>query len=419
MLDVAIVGGGLSGLALAHGLAARRLSFRLYEARDRLGGRILSVPSDRGGRVDLGATWFWPETQPSITRLVDDLGLPSQAQLDDGRVLSLSDPNRGPQTLSVTPEFDASESAAAQPGRLHGGAQRLSGGMATLTETLVQRIQRMAGWQQAGGQADPLRCGHALTELRRLPGGGVELHLKHGAVAYAVHARHVVLALPPRLALQTVHFSPGLDASLREVMAATPTWMACAAKAALVADRPFWREQGHSGNAWASHPQAVLAEVFDACGEPGATAAPDPLPTEVAHAALAGFFALSAEQRASFATAMPLLLQSQFAQLFGLAAQDDAHQILQQDWATEAWTCSTLDRAEDGRAPGGHPPYGDARLTQGLWDGALWLAGSETAAHGGGYAEGALSAAARVQRALLARLLPGQNGAGSHRPAAA
>lgn len=400
MLDVAIVGGGLCGLALAHGLAARRLSFRLYEARDRLGGRILSEPTDRGGRVDLGATWFWPETQPSITRLVADLGLSAQAQLDDGRVLSLTDPHREPQTLSVTPEFDGSPSADAQPGRLHGGAQRLSGGMATLTEALAERIGRMG---RAAGLGDPLRCGHALTGLRRLPHGGVELRLQHGAVVHAVQARQVVLALPPRVVLDTVAFSPGLEEDLVEVMAATPTWMASAAKAALVADRPFWREQGHSGNAWVSHAQAVLAEVFDACAEPGATAALGPHPTAVEHAALAGFFALSAEQRAGFAAGMPLLLQSQFAQLFGRAAQDDAHQLLQQDWANEGWTCSARDRAEEGRAPDGHPPYGDVRLTQGLWEGQLWLAGSETAVHGGGYAEGALSAAARVQRALLAR----------------
>jgi monoamine oxidase len=101
---------------------------------------------------------------------------------------------------------------------------------------------------------------------------------------------------------------------------------------------------------------------------------------------------------------MPLLLQSQWAQLFGLAAQDDAHATLQQDWATEPWTCSARDLAEDGRLPDGHPPCGDARLAQGLWDGALWLAGSETTARGGGYMEGALLAAARVQRALLARI---------------
>lgn len=45
MLDTAIVGGGLCGLTLARGMREQNRSFAVYEARNRLGGRILSVPS--------------------------------------------------------------------------------------------------------------------------------------------------------------------------------------------------------------------------------------------------------------------------------------------------------------------------------------------------------------------------------------
>lgn len=61
MLEVAVVGGGLSGLALARSLHRRGRSFSVFEARDRLGGRILSVKQGEAG-IDLGPTWFWPET---------------------------------------------------------------------------------------------------------------------------------------------------------------------------------------------------------------------------------------------------------------------------------------------------------------------------------------------------------------------
>ena len=29
-------------------------------------------PDGRGGRIDLGPTWFWPDTQPSITKTAND-----------------------------------------------------------------------------------------------------------------------------------------------------------------------------------------------------------------------------------------------------------------------------------------------------------------------------------------------------------
>ncbi|MFM2056159.1 MAG: hypothetical protein RLY71_544 [Pseudomonadota bacterium] len=387
MLDVAIIGGGLCGLALAHSLAARRSDFRLFEARERLGGRILSVPTRHGAVLDLGPTWFWPDTQPGVTRLIADLGLPSLAQRDDGRVQVLKDPNQPPDTLSVTPEWDTAPGAEAQPGRLHGGARRLVGGMGALVDAFVGALER-------AGQIERLRTGHALEALID-HGDHVELRLRHGAVSYSTLARRVVLALPPRVALSLVRFNPALPTELSESLQATPTWMGSAAKAALACAVPFWHAQGHSGNAWVSHPQAVLAEVFDASGAAQHGVARP--------AALAGFFALSVEQRESFRNAMPLLLESQFAQLFGAeAAEGELHW---HDWATEPWTCSPQDRAEDGQLPS-PMHYGDPRLTQPCWDGRLWFGGAETAVQGGGYLEGALSAAARLRRQLTEQPAP-------------
>ena len=59
MLDVAIIGAGLSGLSLAAQLHQRGYSLAVFEARDRIGGRILSLPPEAGEaaspfRFDLG-----------------------------------------------------------------------------------------------------------------------------------------------------------------------------------------------------------------------------------------------------------------------------------------------------------------------------------------------------------------------------
>ena len=73
--DVVIVGGGLSGIAIAYKLAKLGVDFQLLEARARFGGRILALDSARSSaRFDLGPSWFWP-TQEHIKSLIKELGL--------------------------------------------------------------------------------------------------------------------------------------------------------------------------------------------------------------------------------------------------------------------------------------------------------------------------------------------------------
>lgn len=402
MRDVVIVGGGLCGLALAHSLHARGVDWQLLEARPRLGGRVLTVAEAGGPPLDLGPTWYWPATQPAMARLVDDLGLAWLDQPDDGRVLLHDDPNRAPRphTLDAASGRLAADAATpAQPGAVHGGARRLADGMAALVDALAARLPaaRLACGQVLQALQD--RGDHVLLQLQPAPAAGAADAAPHAAPGAlqavgtggpaTLAARRVVLALPPRLAAAALRFQPALPPDLAEAMAATPTWMASAAKAALAVDRPAWRDAGLAGSAWVTHPQAALAEVFDAG------------PADPAQgAALAGFVALDAAQRPAFRRGLPLLVESQLVTLFG-ALQARGEPWLQ-DWADEPHTCTDADRADDAR-PGGHPAYGDARLQAPLWDGRLWLGGSETARLGGGYLEGALSAAARLRQQLAPR----------------
>ncbi len=358
MLDTAIVGGGLCGVALARNLFRQGRAVALFEARERLGGRILSVAQvASGGVIDLGPTWFWPDTQPLMTSLVAELGLASMPQHDDGSSLHLSDPDKAPERMDGR--------------KLHEGARRLPGGMAQLIDVMAKELP--SGF---------LYFNHVLTEVSDRT-DHVVLTFADGDDIVEVEARHVVLAVPPRLLEQGVRFTPVLDETTHEAMRGTATWMAAQAKVVFPYARAFWREAGQSGNAFVTHEQAVIGEIFDACDGDGS------------HAALGGFLALSPELRTSFSVGLPLLMTSQMVQVFG-AVLEPAEQHYQ-DWANEPFTCSGLDRTSPGNE---HVAVANPMLRRPQWDGRLHLAGSETAASGAGYLEGALEAARRVDLSL-------------------
>jgi len=78
-VDIAIVGGGLSGLALAHQLGKDE-SWLLLEAHaTHYGGRIRNTP---GADIDLGPAWLWPG-QNEIASLLTDLSIETFTQPDD------------------------------------------------------------------------------------------------------------------------------------------------------------------------------------------------------------------------------------------------------------------------------------------------------------------------------------------------
>ena len=53
-VDVCVVGAGFAGLAAAHAVKAAGKTVLVLEARDRVGGRTLTIPLPGGGWVDEG-----------------------------------------------------------------------------------------------------------------------------------------------------------------------------------------------------------------------------------------------------------------------------------------------------------------------------------------------------------------------------
>lgn len=106
MFDVIVIGAGLSGLQAA--LSAKRagLSVVVVEARDRVGGKVWSVPLASGrGCADLGAAWINDRLQKRITAYTKQFKLKTTTQRLEGKaVMQLSGDNRFEFPFGITPE---------------------------------------------------------------------------------------------------------------------------------------------------------------------------------------------------------------------------------------------------------------------------------------------------------------------------
>ncbi len=361
MTDVVVVGAGLAGLTAAADLHAAGLSVTVVEARDRVGGRLLTIAPDGLGddaRFDLGATWHWGD-QPEIATLAADLGVSCFAQFAGGRGLIEETSARPPTPVDV-PAADPAEL------RFVGGAQQLCQRLAARlpTDAIVPATSVTA---LAAGEND-------VTATTVGPGGGSE----------RLTSSFAIVAVPPRLALERIAFAPSLPDEVVRVMKSTTTWMARAVKCVAVYDTPFWRQAGWSGFAF-SH-AGPLREVHDACSDNGSVAA------------LWGFVAGDDDFRTIEPGERAQLVFAQLERLFGSEAAEPV-QYFERDWSADP---NTID--DEWYWVEGEPlDYGHPALTQPLLGRRLMLAGAETAAVGGGHMEGAVRSGHRAADLVIQR----------------
>ncbi|MGW4334870.1 flavin monoamine oxidase family protein [Rhodococcus koreensis] len=349
--DVIVIGAGIAGLVAAEALTRAGKTVACVEARERVGGRAASTL--RGGLVvDLGATWFWPD-ETRVQELCTRLALQTFPQATHGDGLFEAD-QLGPRRLDGNP--------------IDVPSRRFTTGAGALATALSDRL--------AGGTlllGDPV---HAIDTDRH----GVQVTAASGRLA----ADHVIVAVPPPLAVESIAFTPKLPAPLQEAARRTAVWMGGTVKAVAIYDQPFWRNSALSGAAISY--RGPFQEFHDHSGHDDRTPA-----------ALFGFAAahhfIGAQEGDVAST-----FTRQLIRLFGQPAARP-REILVTDWSAELYTSPANPLPTASTATYGHRLFHEP-----ITDGRILWASTETSTTHAGHLDGAIHAGLTAARAICDRI---------------
>jgi len=332
--DLIIIGAGLSGLYAAT-LLQDSYNIIILEARDRLGGRILTEEGH-----DLGPSWIWSH-QKNILALIQELGLELFPQYNIGQ--ALYDAPGGVQTFSPPPSAPSA---------------RVLGGLETVVHSLSLKLKP--------------NIIHINEEVLSIAYHGQKLAVTTTAKQY--QSDLILCSLSPRLACENIKYTPALDASKKDLMLKTPTWMGHTLKCVVEFTQAFWRDEGLSGFVYS--PLGPLGEIHDACinGKP----------------ALFGFLSANAPT-----AQIKEEVRRQMKRLFA-GKSELISNIYFINWKDERFSSSK----HDAKGLSEHPKYG---LRLGHFDNKLLFMGTETAYEEGGYLEGAVNSAKEAVEKLLNR----------------
>jgi len=372
--EILIIGGGISGLHTAYQLQKRGIDFLLVEARDRLGGRILSnnyeLSTQRSSSnqyqydlgkpaYDLGPSWFWPG-QNHIHQLINDLDLTESVFHQEATGQSVYEDQQG----NIQKGFY---------GISMEGAYRINGGMQQLIACLELSINKENILKSAQVTSIAYSKDHIQTKIN------------NSSEVIEVNSNKVVIALPPRLAMSSIEFSPALKASKINELNSYATWMAGHAKIIVSYEKPFWLEQDLSGDA-VSH-LGPMREIHDASSDP------DKTKTKKGYA-IFGFVGIPGSYRKGKESEIKKAAIEQLIRLFGEKARNPIDVVLK-DWAQEKFTATESDFSMSG----GHATASITNYTEEVFKDNLIWSGTETASHLRGFnglIEGALEASDRT-----------------------
>lgn len=342
LLDVLIIGGGLSGLIVSQGVHRMQADWRLLEARPVLGGRLAN--DNAFNEIDMGGAWIWPHQQPLMHGLVKSLKVSTFRQHDDPT------------------------------------STRVEGGAVMFINKLAEQLPTDLLQLDTPVTTCTLEETENAEKVVRVETAGNETFL----------ARKVIFAVPPKLISKHITFDPPLLERKQAAMAASRTWMAGVTKVALVYPNKFWDRQASNMGLSSGAADQPAFQVYNSSTKDGSLTA-------------LTFFAMVPP--GSLAVTDDTVLANQVAkQMAGMwthlgrpyakqALDFTSHHVHR--WPAESYI------SEEPNPVGINPHPNPVRaLSEPEWDGALQFAGSEADLSSAGVMEGAVGAANRVLKTL-------------------
>lgn len=358
--DVAIIGGGLAGLYAANQLESREIPYQLFESKSIFGGRVAGIPCavDTPNFYDMGPAWIFPHHH-LMQELVRHMGLSLFPQYTNGEVLYQFENIRDPRRISNSPTQVN---------------YRVRGGLYSLIRQLTCNVDQ-----------NRLNTKHTIRSVVK-NGSTWKLSAIVNRVEVQTFCKHIMFAIPPRILARDFARASFMNNILAQQLKQSQTWMSSQAKAVITYPRPFWREQGLSGQAFSQ--VGPMVEIHDACcsDEDGF--------------ALFGFIGIPATQRLRESQKeLKKACIKQLGDIFGHNAYRFEKCYIK-DWANDSDICTGQDQSEGSR----HPHLNLQTCESALLGENIYLAGSEFATAEAGYLEGALRAVNVALKKLESRL---------------